>query len=106
MPKTEDGYNVDVDDLVWCASDPFTITSITLMRQTNDWCETEFTFWLDPGDGEGDYPANSHEVFRYQRNCLVAARRIAYEHIQCNETSIQIHKEEINSINDLLDGMD
>lgn len=106
MPKTEDGYNVKKDDLVWCVSDPFTITSITLMHRTNNWCKTEFTFWLDPGDGEGDFPASNHEVFQYQRNCLSAARRIAHEKIQCNEACIKIHREEINSINNFLEGMD
>ena len=108
MPKTEDGYDVEKDDLVWCVSDPFTITAITLIRLFSEEGEdeTEFTFWLDPGDGEGDYPANNHEVFKYQRNCLLAARRIAHENIQCNEASIQIHREEIKSIDDFLEGMD
>lgn len=108
MPKTEDGYSVHEDDLVWCVSDPFTITSITMIRQFSEEGaeETEFTFWLDPGDGDGDYPANNHEVFRYQRNCLLAARRLAQENIQCNEVSIQTHRVEIDVIDTYLDGMD
>lgn len=104
MSKTEDGYKVKEDDLVWCVSDPFTITAITMIHLSP--LDDVWTFWLDPGDGEGDYPANNHEVFKYQRNCLLAARRIAYENIQCCEYSTQTHTEEIKSIDDFLDGMD
>lgn len=106
LPKTEDGYKVKENDLVWCASDPFTITSITLMCQTNDLCETEFTFWLDPDDGEGDYPANNHEVFRYQRNCLLAARRIAIGNIQCDQNSIERARGKILTIDKYLEGFE
>ncbi len=107
MPKTEDGYEVQANDLVWCISDPFTITSITTIRLFSENEDgIEFTFWLDPGDGEGDYSAYSQDIFQYQRNCLLAARRIAYEHIQCNEASIQIYREEINSIDEFLEGLE
>ena len=101
MPKTEDGYKVKEDDLVWCVFDPFIITAITMINSSSS--DDVWTFWLDLGDGESDYPANNHEVFKYQRNCLLAARCVAHEHIQCNEASIQIHKEEIDSIDKFLE---
>lgn len=108
MPKTEDGYEVEVDDLVWCRSDPFTPVFITLIQLFTPRVvgEQEFTFWVDPRYDEGDYPVDNKEVFKYQRNCLLAARRIAHECIQCNEASIQIHREEIKSIDYFLEWMD
>ena len=108
MPKTKDGYEVVNNDLVWCVSDPFTIVSIANIYEFFAVGEKEirFTFWVDPGDGEGCYPVDSHEVFLYQKNCLIAARHIAYENIQCNEASIQIYTEEIDSINKFLKGLE
>lgn len=105
MPKTEDGYYVKVNDLVWCVSDPSIIVSIVSIYQFSEEGENEikFTCWIDHGDGEGYYPVYNCEVFRYQRNCLMAARRIALENIEGNRYSIERAKNKIIAIDNFLE---
>lgn len=102
LPKTEDGYKVKEDDLVWCVSDPFTITVVTKIHQDNE----PLIFWLDPGDGQGDYPANNHAVFRYQRNCLLAARRIEIRDMRCSRNSIERTRGRISTIDKFLEELE
>lgn len=105
LPKTEDGYEVGVGDLVWCTSDPFTPVFITLIQPFTPKVVggQEFTFWVDPRDDEGDYPADDNEVFRYQRNCLLAARRIAIGNLECSRASIERTRGEIFTIDKYLE---
>ena len=106
MPKTEDGYDVKENDLVWCVSDPFTITSITEIRVFAQEGEDEigFTFWLDDGEDGGPFPVSNHEVFKYQRNCLLAARKKLYGDISSFHTSVKSHRKQIHLIDNFLHG--
>lgn len=105
MPKTKDGYEVKDNDLVWCVSDPFTITSIVEIRiffeEGED--EIEFTLWLDDGEDCVPFPTSNYEIFKYQRNCLLAARSIAMGDIQCDQNSIERARGKILTIDKYLE---
>lgn len=107
-PKTRDGYAIQEHDLVWPISDPFTITSIVEIRsffeEGED--EIEFTLWLDDGEDGGPFPASNHEVFKYQRGCLLAARCAAVEDIQCSQNSIEQTRGKIYTINKFLEELE
>ncbi len=107
IPKTEDGHKVKIGDLVWCRSDPFMPVFITVIHPFEpEVGKKEFTLWLDPRDGEGDFPANNHEVFKCQQQCLFAARRQKHEEVQTFERSIKTMRKEIDSINKVLNDID
>ena len=106
LPKTKDGYEVKVGDLVWCKSDPFVPVFITLIHPFTPKVvgEKEFTFWVDPRDDEGDYPADDNEVFGNQKNCLLAARKKLYGDISSFHTSVKSHRKQIHLIDNFLHG--